>query len=129
MPLPPASLLAAVLPIVGLFHLRLVRAEPAPGARLDAPPAAVRLWLSQRPTLSVTSVRVLDARGAAVPTGAPTMADGAGAPVVVPVRARLAPGRYTVRWRTMARDGHVVDGSFAVAVAAAGSGASPAGTR
>lgn len=132
-----APLLAVALPLLGgLFHLRLVRAEPAPNARIAAPPAELRLWLSQRPTLRVTTVRLLDARGAAVPTGALTMASAADAPLVVPVRVRLAAGRYMVRWRTMARDGHVVDGSFAFTVAgaastrpAAESAGRPAGSR
>jgi methionine-rich copper-binding protein CopC len=77
----------------------------------------------------VTSVRLLDARGAAVPTGALTLAADTKAPLVVPVRSRLAAGRYTVRWRTMARDGHVVDGSFAFAVTAPTGGARAAGSR
>jgi methionine-rich copper-binding protein CopC len=129
MPLLPARSLVALVPLAGLLHLRLVRADPAPNAQVAASPAELRLWLSQRPTLSVTSVRLLDARGAAVPTGPLTMAGDAKAPLVVPVRARLAPGRYTVRWRTMARDGHVVDGSFAFAVTAPAGGARAAEGR
>ena len=112
-----APLLAAAFPVLALFHLRLVKADPAPNATVAAAPTTLRLWLSQKAEMGVTSVRLLDARGAAVPVGRVTRADAADAPLVVPVSRPLGPGRYTVRWRTMARDGHVVDGSYAFTVA------------
>lgn len=110
--------LAVAFPVVALFHLRLSRTEPAANAAVAAP-AALKLWFTQRPELGVTTVRLLDARGTAVPTGALARAADAGAPIVVPVARPLAPGRYSVRWRTMARDGHVVDGGWSFTVTAA----------
>ena len=42
--------------------------------------------------------------------------------LTAPVAATLAPGGYTVEWRTLARDGHVVNGEFGFTIAAAQAG-------
>ena len=99
-------------------HLRLVRSAPAADSTLAAPPTAIRLWFSQAPELPVMSVRLTGPDGRAVAL-APLQRDrGRDAPVVAPLRGRAGPGRYTVAWRTMANDGHVVRGTFAFTVAA-----------
>jgi methionine-rich copper-binding protein CopC len=36
--------------------------------------------------------------------------------IVLPIRGALAPGAYTVEWRTMAGDGHPVSGRFGFSV-------------
>lgn len=108
-------LLAAVPAIAGaaMLHMKLSRSVPAANATLRTSPADVKLWFTQRPELTVTSVKLRSGAGASVVerTLAPLARAAAdSAPIVAPVGAPLAPGHYEVAWRTMARDGHVLNG-------------------
>lgn len=113
------SVLAAMLlaaPMVAgaaMLHLKLSRSEPAANARLATSPTAVKLWFTQRPELTVTSIRIRTGSGAAAVERALaplSRAAAADSPITAPVGAALAAGHYEVVWRTMARDGHVLNG-------------------
>ena len=94
-------------------HLKLIRSEPVANAALTTSPTQVKLWFSQRPELTVTSVKVKSGTGtSAVERALAPLArsSGAGSPIVAPIGAALATGHYEVVWRTMARDGHVLNG-------------------
>lgn len=98
-------------------HAHLRRSEPSAGASVTAP-HVIRLWFSEAPELSLTTVRVTDSTGASIDLGAPVH-DGADAlSVLLSIRRELAPGRYEVRWRTAAMDGHPSSGRFSFRVAA-----------
>jgi copper resistance protein C len=99
------------------FHLHLVKSVPAANATVAAAPDSIRLWFSQPPELKVTSVKVTGP-GTADVSLAP-LAERDSALVVAPVKAKMAPGVYTVAWRTMAKDGHVARGTFAFRIGAA----------
>lgn len=108
-------LLAAVPAIAGasILHMKLSRSEPAANATLRASPTEVKLWFTQRPELTVTSVKLRSGSGTgAVERALAPLARAAAdsSPIVAPVGAALAPGHYEVAWRTMARDGHVLNG-------------------
>lgn len=95
------------------LHLKLARSEPSASAVLTASPTQVKLWFTQKPELTVTSIKVKSGSGAtAVERTLAPLARGsaADAPITAPVGGALAPGRYQVVWRTMARDGHVLNG-------------------
>ena len=120
-----AALALIALPLAAAgavaFHLKLNRSEPMANARLSASPTHVRLWFSQRPELTVTSVKIMSGEGAtAVERALAPLSRAAanGAPIVAPVGAALAPGHYEIAWRTMARDGHVLNGVIPFDVAA-----------
>jgi methionine-rich copper-binding protein CopC len=98
-------------------HVHLVRSDPIADSTVTAAPTAIRFWFSAPVQLSVTSVRLTDASGQRVETAAPRAGQGAGMLVIADVRGRLAPGRATVAWRTMSRDGHVASGAFAFMLA------------
>ncbi len=105
----PLLAAAILLPL----HLKLDRSDPSAGATLDAAPTAVRLWFSQPVELPVTKVTVTTASKQDVPVRALERApDGA---VVAPLQT-IGAGSYTVSWRTMAKDGHVVKGDFTFTV-------------
>jgi len=99
------------------FHLHLVKSAPAANTTVGAAPDSIRLWFSQAPELKLTSVKVTGP-GTAVVALAP-LARGDSALVVAPVKGRMARGAYTVAWRTMSKDGHVVRGTFGFTVGAA----------
>lgn len=109
------ALLAAVPAIAGaaMMHMKLSRSEPAANSVLRIPPKDLKLWFTQRPELTVTSVKLRSGSGASAVqrTLAPLARAAAdSAPIVVPVGVTLAPGHYEIAWRTMARDGHVLNG-------------------
>ncbi len=113
---------APVLAGASLLHLKLSRSVPSANAVLTAPPTEVKLWFTQKPELSVTSIKIRSGAGATAVERALAplaRAEAANSPITAPVGAALAPGRYEVVWRTMARDGHVLNGVIPFDVRAA----------
>jgi len=109
---------AALSPAAVPAHSLLVRSEPGRNATVSRTPDRVRLWFSERiePAYARLSVwsearKQVDAGDAAVDSNDPTLLS-----VSTP---DLAPGRYTVRFRVLSVDGHVVESSFAFTVRAA----------
>jgi hypothetical protein len=97
------------------MHLRLVKSEPAKDSVVDAP-RQLRLWFSLKPALAVTSVKLVSASGTPVKLGAPKHAGDAKLPVEVTVEETLAPGTYTLSWKTASSDMHPVTGDFSFTV-------------
>lgn len=100
-------------------HLKLVKSQPAANATLESAPAQVQLWFSQLPQVTVTRLTLVPAAGKPVVLSPVTRADGANEPVVAPVPSGLAAGKWTLRWRTVAKDGHPVKGEIPFTIAAA----------
>lgn len=119
-----AALAVVSTPALLFAHARLVRSTPAANARLDAAPAGVSLWFSERPELRFTTIELVDSAGTRVTLGAISPADSMG--VSAPIAAALHPGRYSIAWRTAAADGHGTSGRFSFVLAPAG-GESAAG--
>ena len=103
------------------FHLKLLRAEPGADTTLTEPPAEVRLWFSQPVEPRATSIKLTDDAGTTHELAPISVGSDKGA-VSAPVGRTLGAGRYTVAWRTMARDGHVVRGEIGFAVAGTSAG-------
>ena len=106
--------LATVLAFAPAPAMHTMLKKSAPGANdTVAPPAAIKLWFSERVELPFTRVTLKNAAGATQPLGAPAFAnDSANAAVVASVTGTLAPGDYTVTWSAAAKDGHPAKGSF-----------------
>jgi methionine-rich copper-binding protein CopC len=97
-------------------HLRLLKSEPAAEAMLDAAPKAIHLWFSEAPEARVTTVRVT-APGSEPRKIENVSVDSEDATHIIAEADSLAgPGAYTIAWRTMSRDGHVVSGEVAFEV-------------
>jgi methionine-rich copper-binding protein CopC len=112
--------LFAVVLVAGLsaglradMHLRLVKAVPAQDTTVAKSPEAVQLWFSEEPQIRLTTVHVRGADGRSLELDNPAATDGDGTHVTAVVPQTLSPGNYTVSWRTMAKDGHVVRGEYA----------------
>jgi len=99
-----------------LPHLKLKRSFPAKDTVLTSSPDAVRLWLTERSELPATKIAVTTEAKAPVLTEKVTRAAGADAPIEAKFSKPLAAGRYTVTWKTMSKDGHVVNGTFGFTV-------------
>ncbi|HEX6751760.1 MAG TPA: copper resistance CopC family protein [Longimicrobium sp.] len=102
------------------FHLRLVRSTPAADATLPPGPCHIELWFTEAPEMRVTTVRLAGpgGRNVALTPLAAQHARGQNPSVATNTRGRLEPGAYTVTWRTMAHDGHVMRGTIRFNVAA-----------
>ncbi len=92
-------------------HAVLVKSTPASRASLSQPPSRVELWFNERLEPSFSSVSVwsassvqVDRRDSAVGPEDPKRLSVTPGP--------LPPGRYTVRFRVLSVDGHVVESSF-----------------
>jgi methionine-rich copper-binding protein CopC len=99
------------------FHFALQRSVPAADATV-ASPAEVRLWFTEAATDGSVGIRLLNAGGEAMETGAPARDEADTRVYAVAVTKPLADGRYTVAWRGIGDDGHPVTGEFAFTVAA-----------
>jgi copper resistance protein C len=108
-----ALVFTPVVASAAILHLRLLRSAPGVNQKLAASPTQVRLWFSQRPELTVTSIKIRTGTGAAAVERALaplSQSAAANAPITASVGAVLTDGHYEVVWRTMARDGHVLNG-------------------
>jgi methionine-rich copper-binding protein CopC len=100
-----------------LLHFGLSRSVPAADATVATPPE-VRLWFTEVPKEGSVGIRVVNAAGNAVETAAPAP-DAADARIhAVAIPSPLPAGRYTVAWRGIGDDGHVVTGDFGFTVSA-----------
>jgi methionine-rich copper-binding protein CopC len=112
----PATLLAALalatLPLPAAAHARLQGADPAPGAVVLVPPAAIRLTFSEPVEAALSGITLTDAAGHRVPTGKPAADPKDQAVLVVPVGGVLAPGLHKVAWHAVAADSHKTSGGF-----------------
>src|SRR5690242_5752801 len=89
-------------------HSALIRSEPVAAATLGASPTIVKLFFTERPEPSLSSVRVTGRDGAAVSTGRLQLGDDQS--LVAPVE-KLPRGVYTITWRAVsAVDGHASSG-------------------
>jgi copper resistance protein C len=105
-------------PAAALAHAMLVRAAPAARASLAQPPDRVHLWFNERLEPAYSRVSVHDHAGQRV-----DVAD-AGVDPAEPRRLSvgvppLAAGTYTVRFRVLSVDGHLLESEFPFTVRAA----------
>jgi methionine-rich copper-binding protein CopC len=108
---------AAGAAAANVFHFALSRSAPAADATVSAA-EEVRLWFTQEPQANSVGIRVVDASGDAVETTDPAADPDNAAVVYVKPSAPLTSGRYTVSWRGIGEDGHVVRGDFGFSVSA-----------
>ncbi|HUP51586.1 MAG TPA: copper resistance CopC family protein [Longimicrobiales bacterium] len=93
------------------FHFALSRSAPAADAAVPSP-SEVRLWFTQVAQPGSVAIRLINPAGGAVPTGEPTPNEDDGRVYHVSVSQTLPAGAYTVSWRGIGDDGHVVRADF-----------------
>jgi methionine-rich copper-binding protein CopC len=77
----------------------------------------VRLWFTQVPQDNSVGIRLIDSAGEAVGTGEASRDAEDGKVFSLALDSELASGAYTVAWRGIGDDGHVVRGDFGFSVA------------
>jgi methionine-rich copper-binding protein CopC len=93
-------------------HFELRRSAPEAEAVLDASPEHIQLWFSQEPQTEGARIRLVDGAGDLVELGATTAVPDTATSLRADVPTSLAAGAYTIHWRAMARDGHLVTGEI-----------------
>lgn len=121
------AVLALLAPLATAHaHQRLVSSSPASGDTLEVSPGELRLTFSARVVMAFSAIELLDSNGGAVALGPLRSPADSSSVLVASVVGPLAPGRYTVAWRTAGADGHPVRGRFEFVVASAVPGTSAA---
>ena len=94
-----------------LAHAQLLKAEPARRAVLDKAPTQVRLWFNEEIEGAYTTLSVLNANKKPVTDAKPRVVSDDPKSVVLSL-PDLGPGKYSVKFRVLSVDGHVVNSSF-----------------
>jgi methionine-rich copper-binding protein CopC len=97
-------------------HMAYSKSMPAKDAALSESPDHVQVWFTQDPEPAVSRLS-LEGPNGEVPIGETTVGDEKSLVATVP--AALAPGSYTVKWRSAGDDGHALRGDIAFSVRAA----------
>ncbi len=113
-----ASVLAFGIPATAAssLHFELRRSSPAADTVLPSSPPRIQLWFSQEPQTEGARIRLVDSAGEQVELGATAPVPDTATSLRASVPTSLAAGGYTVHWRAMAADGHVVTGEIPFSV-------------
>jgi methionine-rich copper-binding protein CopC len=97
-------------------HLTLQRTAPEADAAVAGPVQEIRLFFSEAPQMAGTSVTLVNSSESPV-AATVAAADRADAKqVFIRPETPLASGTYVVHWRTLAEDGHAMNGDFGFSV-------------
>jgi methionine-rich copper-binding protein CopC len=117
---PAGALLAGLLlgsAPPAMAHASLVRSAPAHRAVLGQMPERVQLWFNERLEPAYSTVSVWNEAGAQVDSGDVTVGPDDPRRLSVTVETRQT-GLYTVKYRVLSVDGHIVDNRFTFTVRA-----------
>lgn len=108
----PAVLLVALISPFPVFaHAILVKSQPAKDEVVVQSPKQVDLWFNDAVRSEYKAVAVIDSAGKRVDNHdvEQSLTDGSHIYATVP---NLAPGTYTIRYRVVSEDTHIVTGKF-----------------
>ena len=114
--LKPVLLLAAVLnPLTAFAHAILVKSQPAKDETVAESPKQIDLWFNDAVRGEYKAVAVIDAAGKRVDNHDVEQSLTDGAHIYATV-GTLPSGKYTVRYRVVSQDTHIVTGKFEFSV-------------
>ena len=97
------------------WHNHLTKSTPAANEKVATSPAVIRLWFAEKPVPAFTTISLLKPDSSKVEIGK-TKATDDSLSVSAEVSKTLAPGSYTVTWRTAGDDGHAIRGKYGFTV-------------
>ncbi len=111
--------LGALLALPGSSHSHalLVRSQPGQRATVTRPPERVQMWFSERLEPAYATASVWSEAGEQV-DGGDAKVDQDDPALLSVSTPNLSPGRYTVRFRVLSVDGHVVESRYTFTVKA-----------
>ena len=109
------ALLALGFGSAALAHAALLKSEPAKRAALTQSPSQVRLWFNEKIEPTYATIQVLLPDCKPLPTK-PARVDKTDPKLLVLELPQLEAGDYTVKYRVMSVDGHLVDYGYTFSV-------------
>ena len=110
------TILVVLSVATAVAHLRVDKTTPEADAMLTDSPQHIQVWFTQSPDPAI-SLLTLEGADGAIELGDTMIHDDRSLMAMLP--SALAPGLYTVKWRTAGSDGHAQRGDFAFTVGAA----------
>jgi copper resistance protein C len=104
-------LFSVLIPSLASAHAYLVKSVPPGRATLFASPAKIQLWFNERLEAHYSSASVTDPDGKRVDLDNAQVSSEDPKQLAVGIKP-LRPGKYTVKFRVLSVDGHVVEQSF-----------------
>jgi methionine-rich copper-binding protein CopC len=104
-------LLLLLFPALASAHAYLIKSVPPGRATLFTSPAKIQLWFNERLEPRYSSASVIDPDGKRVDLDNAQVSSDDPKQLAIGVK-QLQSGRYTVKFRVLSVDGHVVEQSF-----------------
>lgn len=98
-------------------HARLVKATPADGASLSRAPASVILVFNEVPEIEFSNIKITGPNSAPVLEQTPLKGPNPNSLTAPLPTSGLQAGNYTVNYRVLSVDGHLVEGRTAFSIA------------
>ncbi len=111
-----AALAIGLLATSADAHPKLNSASPAADVSSKVSPTEIKLNFSEDVIAKFSGVEIKDESGQAIPTGVPVTDPKDRKQLVVPLRAPLTAGHYTVTWHAVSEDTHRVKGEYSFGV-------------
>lgn len=94
-----------------MAHAALVKSDPPRRASLSSPPKQIQLWFNEQVEGSYASITVLDSKKNSMTENRPEVVLNDPKSIILNL-PQMEPGRYTVRYRVMSVDGHIIESNF-----------------
>jgi len=94
-----------------MAHAALVKSDPPRRATLSLPPKHIQLWFNEKIEGSYASIAVKDSNQNLVTSNNPEIVEDDPKSILLGL-PQIEPGRYTVHYRVMSVDGHVIESTF-----------------
>ena len=94
-----------------LAHAKYERSDPGPRAIVTRPPEVVKIWFSERLESAYSTISVKDREGVSITEEAATLDTEDGKLIILKLPV-LTPGKYTVFYKVLSVDGHIVESTF-----------------
>ncbi len=94
-----------------MAHASLVKSDPPRRAILTVPPKQIQLWFNEKVEGAYASVVVRDENKNAVTENSPEIVADDPKSIVLKLH-EIESGRYTVHYRVMSVDGHVIESNY-----------------
>lgn len=104
--------LLALAPNLAWSHAALTRSVPGNREVLVRPPERLQLKFNEKVEAQFSTVRLEAADGTPQPLGTPEASASDPYQLEAAVNAPLAAGKYTVHYRVLSQDGHVIERSY-----------------
>jgi methionine-rich copper-binding protein CopC len=94
-----------------MAHAALVKSDPPRRASLSSPPKQIQLWFNEQVEGSYASITVLDSKKNSMTENRPEVVLNDPKSIILNL-PQMEPGRYTVQYRVMSVDGHIIESNF-----------------